>query len=127
MLYKENIIQIIKEMELPLHDYWISAGAGLVIHGVKESTSDIDLGCTPNLFEQYIKNGYKYQLLKNGIRCISINEKVELLENWLVNKIEIIDGLPVACLESIKEQKRKLGREKDINDIILIEKYLHNA
>ncbi|MDT8715351.1 hypothetical protein IAI10_01505 [Clostridium sp. 19966] len=49
MLYKEDIIKILKDVDLPLNEYWITSGAGLVIHGVKETTRDIDLGCTTNL------------------------------------------------------------------------------
>lgn len=47
-----------------------------------------------------------------------------MLENWFVDEIEIIDGLPVGSLESIKKQKSGLGREKDINDIKLIDEYI---
>lgn len=47
-------------------------------------------------------------------------------ENWFVDEIIIADGLPVAALESIKKQKMQLGREKDIKDIKMIEKYIKN-
>jgi hypothetical protein len=55
-----------------------------------------------------------------------INDTIELLENWFVDKIVIIDGLPVGSLESIKKQKLELGREKDIKDIRLIDEYINN-
>lgn len=45
-------------------------------------------------------------------------------ENWFVDEIIIADGLPVASLESIRKQKMQLGREKDIKDIKMIEKYI---
>ncbi|ERI95024.1 hypothetical protein HMPREF1982_00510 [Clostridiales bacterium oral taxon 876 str. F0540] len=54
MLYKEDIVRILKEMNLPLSEYWITSGAALVMHGVKETTRDIDLGGTTSLVEQYI-------------------------------------------------------------------------
>lgn len=126
MLYKADIVKILKEMNLPLSEYWITSGAGLVMHGVKETTRDIDLGCTTNLVEQYLRKGCRCQVADDNSRIVEVNDKIEILENWLVDKIDFIDGLPVGSLESIKKQKAELGREKDINDIKLIDEYIKN-
>lgn len=125
MLYKEDIMKILKDMNLPLNEYWITSGAGLVIHGVKETTRDIDLGCTKNLIEHFIKKGCKYKIASDYSRIVEVDEKVEILENWLVDEIVYIDGFPVGSLESIKKQKAQLGREKDIKDIKLIDEHIY--
>jgi len=75
MLCKDSIIKIIKGLDLPLNEYWITSGSALVMHGVKEAANDIDLGCTISLWE-------------------------------------------------LKKQKSKLGREKDIRDIKLIDEFI---
>lgn len=126
MLYKEDIIRILRDMNLPLSEYWITSGAGLVIHGVKEATRDIDLGCTTNLVEQYLRKGCKYRVVDDNSKIVEVSDKIEMLENWFVDEIEFIDGLPVGSLESIKKQKLELGRDKDINDIRLIDEYIKN-
>lgn len=126
MLYKADIVKIIKDMNLPLSEYWITSGAGLVMHGVKETTRDIDLGCITNLVEWFLRKDCKYRVVDDNSRKVEINDKIEILENWLVDKIEIINGLPVGSLESIRKQKSELGREKDINDIKLIDEYTKN-
>ncbi len=126
MLGKEDIIKILKNMELPLNEYWITAGAGLVIHGVKETTRDIDLGCTTHLVELVLKKGCKYIVEKDNTRIVQINDTIEILENWFVDEIVVIDGLPVGSLESIKKQKVQLEREKDIKDIKIIDDYIKN-
>jgi len=126
MLYKEDIVRILRDMDLPLSEYWITSGAALVMHGVKETTRDIDLGCTTNLVEQYLRKGCKYSVANDDTRIVEVNEKIEILENWFVEEIQIIEGLPVGSLESIKRQKAELGREKDINDIKLIDEYKNN-
>ncbi len=113
-------------MELPLNEYWITAGAGLVIHGVKETTRDIDLGCTTHLVELFLKKGCKYIVEKDNTRIVQINDTIEILENWFVDEIVVIDGLPVGSLESIKKQKVQLEREKDIKDIKIIDDYIKN-
>ncbi|MCQ4922129.1 hypothetical protein NE686_03455 [Tissierella carlieri] len=126
MLHKEDIIKVLRNMNLPLGEYWITSGAGLVIHGVKEATRDIDLGCTTNLVEQYLRKGCKYRVADDNSKIVEVSDKIEMLENWFVDEIELIDGLPVGSLESIKKQKSELGREKDINDIRLIDEYIKN-
>ncbi len=125
MLYKEDIVRILREMNLPLSEYWITSGAALVMHGVKETTRDIDLGCTTSLVEQYIDKGCKYKAANDNTRIVEVSDEIEVLENWFVDKVEVIDGLPVGSLESIKKQKLELGREKDINDIKLIDEYIN--
>jgi hypothetical protein len=124
MLYKEDIIRILEKMDLPINEYWITSGAALVIHGVKESTNDIDLGCTTNLFEQFLKKECKWRVGNGNLRIVEINDTIEMLENWFVDEIVFIDGLPVGSLESIKKQKFELGREKDLKDIKLIDEYI---
>ncbi|GCD10571.1 hypothetical protein [Clostridium tagluense] len=126
MLYKEDIIKILKSMNLPLNEYWITSGAGLVLHGVKERTNDIDLGCTTRLIEHFLKKGCTYRLAEDNSRIMEINDTIEILENWFVDEIEFIDALPVGSLASIKKQKSELGREKDITDIKMIEEYIES-
>lgn len=124
MLDRKDIIKIIKEIDLPFDEYWITSGAALVIHGVKKMTHDIDLGGTTNLVEHFIQNGCTFKIVEDNSRIVEVNNHIELLENWIVDDIELIDNLPVATLQSIKKQKFELGREKDIRDIKLIEEFL---
>lgn len=124
MLYKEDIIKIIKGMDLPLSEYWITSGAGLVLQGVKKTTRDIDLGGTTKLIEHFISEGCSYKTSEDNSRIVEVGDNVEILENWLVDEIVFIDGLPVGSLESIKRQKKQLGRDKDIKDIELIDEHL---
>lgn len=124
MLNKVEIERILKDLNLPKNEYSIVAGAALVMHGVREFTGDIDLGCTSMLFEKIIARGYKAATKPSGDRYLSINESVEVFENWLPMKIVMINELPVGSLESIKKMKQELGRDKDIRDIELIDSFL---
>jgi hypothetical protein len=124
MLYKEDIIKIIKDLDLPIKKYWITSGAALVIHGVKENTADIDLGCTTNLWNHFLQKGYTYRVEKDNSRIMIIKDSVEIIKDWFVDEIEFINGLPIGSLASIKTQKSKLGLEKDIKDIMLIDEFI---
>lgn len=126
MLYREDIIKILKNMDLPLNEYWITSGSALVMHGVKETTLDVDLGCTANLWEFLIQNGYTYRVEKDNSKIMVVNEFVEIIKEYFVDEIEFIEGLPIGSLKSIKKQKIRLGRNKDIEDIRIIDKYIKN-
>lgn len=124
MLNKNDIVKILKEVNLHINEYWILAGSGLVMHGVKNETRDIDIGCTKELFQKLIKKGFKFTIMNDGCRSINYNENIDLYEEWNVDKIEFIDELPVGSLESIKKHKIKLGREKDLKDVELIDEFI---
>lgn len=124
MLNKENVIKILKKIDLPLDEYWVTSGAALVIHGVKDITNDIDLGCTTKLLEKLIEKGYKYKIEEDSLRTLTMNDSVELFENWFVGQIEILEGILVGSLESIKNQKIQLGRENDFRDNKIIDDYI---
>jgi hypothetical protein len=47
---------------------------------------------------------------------------VEIFENWIEGTVEIMNGVPVVCVEGLIRMKKKLGREKDLADIVLMEK-----
>jgi hypothetical protein len=126
MLNKDSIIKIINDIKLPLNEYWITSGSALVMHGVKETATDIDLGCTNNLWEHLLQRGYTYRVEKDNSKIMEVNEYVEIIKEYFVDEIEFIGGLPTGSLESIKKQKGKLGREKDISDIKLIDEYIQN-
>jgi hypothetical protein len=66
-------------------------------------------------------------LSADNSRIVEVNDQIEILENWFVDKIVFIDGLPVGSLESIKKQKIELGRAKDLCDVKLIDEYINGV
>jgi hypothetical protein len=124
-LNKQDIINKLGDKPYPRSEYWIVAGAGLVMHGVKAETRDIDIGCSALLANLLIQNGAKWQIYEDGTRQISEDSDIELFENWGGDEIVEIDGFCVASLESIRKLKVELNRPKDLDDIILIDKFLN--
>jgi hypothetical protein len=124
MLNRDDIIERVSLKYYPQNEYWITAGAGLVLHGIKNDTRDIDLGCTSRLADILIGNGAEWCVLKDGTRKIHVDEYIEAFENWYVDDIIYKDGLCVASLSSIRKQKVMLNRPKDRDDIVLIDQFL---
>lgn len=55
------------------------------------------------------------------------SENIEIFENWIEDTVEIIGGVPVVSIDGLIEMKKKLGRQKDLEDIALIEKIRKNG
>lgn len=94
----------------------------MVLHGFRLQTQDIDLGCSTSLADRLEQQGYAVTYCEDGTRKILYSEDVEIFENWIEGTVEIMNGVPVVCVEGLIRMKKKLGREKDLADIVLIEK-----
>lgn len=99
-------------------------GGALVLHKIRNTTSDIDIGCTNVLFEQLESSGYRVCISKSGRKRIDYNDIVHIYKGWTVKSITYINGFSVASLSSIIEDKQRLGRPKDITDIALIQQII---
>jgi len=121
---KSDIIERLKLLNYARSEYWVVAGSAMVLHGLREATSDIDLGCTKDLADVLESGGCKTAMLDDGTRKILVAEDVEIFEGWLFDDVVIIEGIPVISLKGLLEMKKQLGRAKDIEDIRLIEESL---
>ena len=121
---KADIIKRVHKLGFDKKDYWIIAGTAMVMYGFRAETNDIDMGCSRALADRLEKEGYPTSYSKDTMRKITIGDDVEIFEDWLYDRVEMVDGLPVLSVKGLIEMKRFLGREKDLRDIELIEKAL---
>ena len=52
------------------------------------------------------------------------NSRAEVFEEWLLDSIEYIDGIPTISLSDLIMMKQSLGREKDLADIEAIKEFI---
>lgn len=122
MFNKHSLLQRLEELALPEKEYWVVAGGAMVLHGFRPQTRDLDLGCSTLLADQLEQQGYPVSYCEMGTRRIAYSEDVEIFENWIEGTVERISGVPVVSADGLIQMKKKLGREKDLADIALIEK-----
>lgn len=122
MFDKYSLIRQLEKLPFSKRDYWVVAGSAMVLHGFRSQTYDIDLGCSTLLADKLEKQGYAILRCKDQNRKILYSENIEIFENWIEGTVEIINGIPVVCVNGLIQMKKKLGREKDLVDIALIEK-----
>ena len=114
---KTQMLEKLARMGLPLTEYWLVAGGAMVLYGLRETTEDIDLGCTARLADELERRGCLTVRLEDGTRKISLGSECELFEDWLYDRVEMVEGVPVISLRGLLAMKQVLGREKDRADI----------
>ena len=121
---RAELIERVKALPFPKEDYWLITGGAMVLYSLREQTHDIDLGCTSRLADELEQQGAEVSIRKDGTRKLVLEGDVEIMENWLYDRVETVDGVPVISLKGLREMKLSLGREKDLRDIALIDNYL---
>ncbi|MBP3636316.1 MAG: hypothetical protein J6K13_02010 [Clostridia bacterium] len=119
-----ELLQRMQALPFALEDYWLVAGGAMVLHGIRSVTNDIDLGCTRSLADQLEAAGCPTVRMSDGTRKLCYAPDIEIFEEWLYDRVVIVDGIPTISLPGLIQMKQELGREKDLRDIRLIEKYL---
>ena len=127
MFDRHSLIRHIRELSFPEEEYWVVAGGAMVLHGFRPETHDIDLGCSTPLADELERRGCAVSRCEDGTRKISYSDNIEIFENWIEGETEIISGIPVVSADGLIQMKKKLGREKDLADIELIEKMRKTA
>ncbi len=121
MFDKHSLLQRLQKLTFPKKEYWVVAGGAMVLHGFRPQTHDIDLGCSTLLADELEQQGFAISLCEDGTRKILYSENIEIFENWIEDTVVIISGVPVVSVDGLIQMKQKLGREKDLADIALIE------
>lgn len=124
---KEQLLNLLEELNLPKDEYYVLSGASLVIRGIREQAGDLDLCISRELFEQ-IKD--KYNLTddkKNECGFYHINDSLEVVvdEKEKFN-MEVCEPYNLEDLNTILDFKIKRNKPKDQVDIERIKEYLKN-
>ena len=121
---RNEILRLLAELPFDPAEYWLLAGGAMVLYGFREETADLDLGCSAALADRLERAGCLCRRTEDGKRWLRLNGKLELFEDWLEDRICTLEGVPVVSVTGLLEMKRKLGREKDLRDILQIREAL---
>ena len=128
MLNRDDVLRIARGLSFMGEDCWLTSGAALVLYGVKETTRDVDVICTKELADRLQAQGVPYKMSGlDNTRVFAVSDLVEVLEDWYTEEVVELEGLRCASLLSIRGQKERLGREKDLRDIELIDRFLNES
>lgn len=124
---KLRCMDTLKSLNIPKEEFVIYGSAPMVLRGLKEKNNDLDVLVKDSLWE---KLSVKYPNNING-DYIDVNG-VSFTHNGkdflgdtedVINKSEIIDGYHILSLAETKKWKEKVGGERHLNDVKIIEEY----
>jgi hypothetical protein len=133
-----TIFERIKMLNFPFGKYVVVGGA-MEAHGIR-TANDIDIVVTQDLFNELEKESWDeiktYPEQSYGIKKILKKEGLDIISHYSYNEdyykpaeelmasADIIEGIPFVSLHELLQWKKAAKREKDIQDVLLIEKYL---
>ncbi|MEK6758011.1 MAG: hypothetical protein AABX88_02685 [Nanoarchaeota archaeon] len=121
----QELLNELNKLNLPKDEFAIFGSAVMAIKGIREA-KDIDLIVTNELYKKLIK---KYKEIKPGIIQVG---NIEIIASWnsliknpeeVIKNSERIGDYNYIRLKDLIAWKKKMGREKDKNDIKLIKEY----
>ncbi len=124
---KQDIVKTLNKYQFDVNEYMIISGASMVLQGIKSSTGDIDIAVSKKYYDYLVENyDCTTQKVKNNLNIYLIDNVINFSTNYY-NREEVIiyDGFPIQNIDGIKKLKLNLNREKDINDINKLDKYLN--
>lgn len=121
---KEEFLKTIDDLNLDKSSYCIIASGVMLMYGLRDECSDIDLRVSKDLFEILLK---KYSM-KQSSRYDYVYELGDSIDvncrDFNPDATSFIDGYPVESLELQLKWKEENNRPKDQEDIRLIKEYL---
>jgi len=135
MRTNRKLFDKVRKLNLPAGHYLITGSGPLGIRNLRDM-QDIDLLVSDMLWDSLAQNHEIFH--ENGVQKIVIDE-IEAFGSksfpeergpsvsTRLADAEIIDGLPFESLEHVIMFKRSQGREKDLKDLNLIEKWRHSS
>ena len=124
---RTQLLERLKTLEFDKKDYWLITGGAMVLYELRSETGDIDLGCTREMADVLESSGLTPTILKDGTRKFLYGEDIEIFEDWLYDRVVLVEGVPVISLNGLLAMKKTLGREKDLRDVRLIEERMQTA
>jgi len=125
MKFGDLLDELIK-LQLLAGEYVVFGSGPMAVRGMREAR-DMDILATKSFWGVLAE---KYPSYKKG-KTIEIGN-IEIWKDWpsfpdpeeVIRGAEMIRGFPFALLSHVLSWKRSIGREKDAQDIQLIEQYL---
>ena len=120
---KNDIFIALDKYEIDKDECIIISGASLVVQGIIQSTSDIDIATTSAYYNS-LNWETKIGAMGKEIKCLDC---IEISDNLYEPKeVVLINGYKFAKLSYVLKVKKLLNREKDKKLISILEKMIEN-
>ena len=122
---KNEYLNKLKALNLDKNRYCVISGGVLLLYGLKETTSDIDLKIKPDYFQE-LKKRFNFKKSNKYSYLYELNDMIEVaVLDFSKEDIKIVDDFPVESLELQLNWMLKNSRAKDLEKIEIIKEYLN--
>ena len=124
----EKLLNKLEELNLPDKGYAIYGSGPMAIRKIR-AAHDLDIVVKNDLFKELnrkyseIEKGF-IKLEKGMIEIFSAQNSLIDNPKKVIDRAELINGLRFIKLDDLMTWKKKMGRQKDFDDIKLIKHYL---
>lgn len=126
---KRSTVEMVQRLKLPISEYVVIGGGVLDALSIRE-TNDVDLVVSSKVYKQFKQKGWKEYIQDDGKKIISHNG-YQLMQTYVGYSLSDLKprsflhkDISFMGLEDLLTCKRKIGRQKDLEDIRYIEQYL---
>lgn len=126
---RRSTIEMVQRLALPAHEYVVIGGGVMEALGLRD-TNDVDIVVSSELYSAYTSKGWKEYIQDDGKHILS-HHGYQLMETYVGKKLNDLfprsfekDGVRFMSVEDLIACKRKIGRQKDIDDIKLLNEHL---
>jgi hypothetical protein len=129
-----RLLELVDKYELDRRDFVIFGSGPLLAHGLREEIEDLDVVARGRVWERVVEYGIPGTGEINGARLAMFCDGLIqfsrgwISNNWdaddLIDRAEMIEGLPFTPLADVLKYKRSLRRPKDREDIRALERLL---
>lgn len=131
----KKYLKMLKDLHLKVEDVWLGAGSAAIMHGLRETTRDLDAGCGAKVFYLVAdRTDSEIQIFSKADGYLQDNTQLYALPDYAMDmhleadrvpaEMCIIDGVQCYTLETLLAQKttlaKILNRKKDWEDIAKI-------
>ena len=122
---RRSTVDMVRRLKLPKREYVVIGGGVLETLQIR-NTNDVDIVISKNLYRQFKRKGWREYTQDDGKRVLS-HHGYQLMETYVGKSLRdlmprsfILDDVRYMGLEDLITCKRKMGRQKDLDDIALI-------
>jgi hypothetical protein len=119
-------LSFLKKENLKPKEVWVGSGGTLLMYGLREYTSDIDIDLNKVLFDKFKKRKLPTHIFNGDTLVIEYDDFIDLHERK-VKDFTLIEGVGSWTLEEVLALKQRLNRPKDQEDIKNIKEYLNKS
>ena len=121
------LVKLVSELDLDRRDFVIFGSGPLLAHGLRQRIRDLDVVVRGTVWRRVCQYGMPAVGEINGApMALFCGGQIQFSQGWvsedwdtddLIDRAEIIQGLPFAQLTDVLAYKQKLRRPKDLPDI----------